>query len=127
MATDSSSEIFAFATGLAIGGILGILYAPDSGAVTRKLVKEKTLETKNEWEYRLAHAAAELTRATESRQQEFRRKLNEALMEMEHKSDEVLAALETRLDQLKKENTATKVSKPATKATNKKGQAPKSK
>lgn len=37
-------------TGLLIGGILGILYAPKSGKETRAIIKEKAAKVKNKIE-----------------------------------------------------------------------------
>jgi len=40
--------VVSFLIGVAVGSVIGILYAPTSGEETRKLIKEKTTETLEE-------------------------------------------------------------------------------
>jgi gas vesicle protein len=40
--------VVSFLIGVAVGSVIGLLYAPTSGEETRKLIKEKTTETLEE-------------------------------------------------------------------------------
>ncbi|MGC8733802.1 MAG: YtxH domain-containing protein [bacterium] len=52
--------VVSFLIGVAVGSMIGILYAPSSGEETRKLIKEKTTETLEEANKQLQKLNTEL-------------------------------------------------------------------
>ncbi|MGC8814854.1 MAG: YtxH domain-containing protein [bacterium] len=57
--------VVSFLIGVAVGSMIGILYAPSSGEETRKLIKEKTTETLEEANKQLQKLSSELKRLKE--------------------------------------------------------------
>lgn len=102
MANDST--FMTLLTGAAIGACIGILYAPDEGTKTRKKIKKKALDTKHDWESRIARAGEELTKTADAKKNEFEHKLETALSNMSNKGDEIISSLELKLAQLQKKN-----------------------
>ena len=80
--SNSGTTFLALLTGAAIGAGLGLLYAPDSGDETRRRLSEKAKRAKIDFEVRL----------------------EETLSSASYKADEILASLETKLDELRKQN-----------------------
>jgi len=52
--------VVSFLIGVAVGSVIGILYAPTSGEETRKLIKEKTNETLEEANKQIQKLSQEL-------------------------------------------------------------------
>lgn len=52
--------VVSFLIGVAVGSVIGILYAPTSGEETRKLIKEKTNETLEEVNKQIQKLSQEL-------------------------------------------------------------------
>ncbi|MGB3150644.1 MAG: YtxH domain-containing protein [Maribacter sp.] len=104
MSNDSGSVLLALLTGAAIGAGVGILYAPDKGTKTRKKIKKKALEAKDEIATRVAQATEELTKTAESKKIDFEQKLEETISNMSYKADDIILGLEGKLAELKKKN-----------------------
>ena len=60
MTDNSGNVLLALLTGAAIGAGIGILYAPDEGIKTRKKIKKKALDAKEDLTERIVHANEEL-------------------------------------------------------------------
>jgi gas vesicle protein len=104
MRTDSGSVLLALLTGAALGAGMGVLYAPDKGANTRKRIKRKVEETGNDLADRLTHAKEELTRSAKEKRDEFEHKLEDTLSHMSYKADDIIVGLEHKLEDLRKKN-----------------------
>lgn len=52
--------VVSFLIGVAVGSVIGILYAPTSGEETRKMIKEKTTETLEEANKQIQKLSQEL-------------------------------------------------------------------
>ena len=104
MNSDKNNVLLALVTGTAIGGILGILYAPDSGLKTRQNIKSKTLETTHEITEKLQHAKEDLATVAQKKKVEFEEKLNTVITKASLKVDDLIVDLEQKLEELKKQN-----------------------
>lgn len=86
------NDFGAFLAGLLVGGaigaILGLLYAPQSGEQTRAFLKEKTVELREK-----AGVSTE----------EARRKAEEALRELRARVEEISQVLQERLSEVKEQ------------------------
>lgn len=96
----------ALLTGAAIGAGIGILYAPDKGAKTRKRIKKRAMETTDDISNRISHAKEELTKTAEAKKVDFEHKLEETISSMSYKADDIISTLEKKLADLKKKNAA---------------------
>ena len=84
MNNNSGNVLLALLTGAAIGGIAGILYAPDKGEETRKRLKDSALKTRDDLNVRLHKAADELTKTADAKKADFDRRLDETISDHAH-------------------------------------------
>ncbi|NNF20088.1 MAG: YtxH domain-containing protein [Flavobacteriaceae bacterium] len=104
MNNNSGNVLLALLTGAAIGGIAGILYAPDKGEETRKRLKDGALKTRDDLNVRLHKAADELTKTADAKKADFDRRLDETISTMSYKADDIIGTLERKLADLRKKN-----------------------
>jgi gas vesicle protein len=104
MKTNSGNVALALLTGAAIGAGIGILYAPDKGSKTRKMIKQKATETSNDLVHRIKDAKEELTRTAAEKREAFENRLEDTLSQMSYKADDIIAGLEHKLEDLRKKN-----------------------
>ena len=121
MSNNSSGNVLlALLTGAVIGAGVGILYAPDEGKKTRKKLKRKAREAKDEINTRLSSAKEQLAETAEAKKADFERKLDDTISNMSYKADDIITTLEAKLEDLRqknakfqKENTSTTKTAPA--------------
>ncbi len=113
MANNMGQTVLALLTGAAIGAGLGILYAPDKGANTRDKIAKNAIKTQKELNKKIKRTTAVLgSKASEARRN-FEDKLEQTLSSASYKADDILVALEEKLEALREQNA--KLQKPAQK------------
>lgn len=108
----SGNVLLALLTGAAIGAGIGILYAPDKGTKTRKKLKRKANEAKEEINTRLSSAKDQLAVTAESKRADFEQKLEDTISNMSYKADDIITTLEAKLEDLKRKNAQFQKSEP---------------
>ena len=103
METSKKNVVFALLTGAVIGTVVGILYAPQKGSKTRQMIKDTTAETTRELSEKIKSVKDDIATAAHERKVEFEKSLNTAISNISHKSDAIIAALEKKLEALKKQ------------------------
>ena len=101
---NSGNVLMSFITGIAIGAGLGILFAPYKGSETRDKLKHTVADTTHDISDRLKHAKDELTKTAHEKKEAFDKKLDEAVSNMSYKAEDIITALEAKLEELKKKN-----------------------
>jgi len=105
MENNNSGNVFvSFITGIAIGTGLGILFAPYKGSETRDKLKHTVTDTTHDLSDRLKHAKDELTKTAHEKKEAFDKKLDDAVSNMSYKAEDIITALEAKLEELKKKN-----------------------
>ena len=101
---DTGSVLLALLTGAAIGAGVGLLYAPDKGSKTRKKIKRKAMEAKDEVAARVSRAKDEISRSAEAKKEDFEQRLENTISSMSYKADDIIDTLERKLEDLRRKN-----------------------
>lgn len=101
---NSSSTLIGILSATAVGAIAGILFAPDKGSNTRKKIKTKAADTKDEIVSQTNKLSEELNSKFRSKKVEFERELDGLVTDMHLKADDVMSSLEKKLESLRKRN-----------------------
>ena len=104
MTHDNGNTFLALLVGAAIGAGVGILYAPEKGVKTRRMIKDKAKQTSEDIAHRISHAKDELTKTFESKKVDFEQQLDDTISAMSYKADDIISTLEKKLSDLKSKN-----------------------
>lgn len=112
MRSNTGETILALLTGAIVGAGIGILYAPAKGSETRKMIGEEAGKAGERIRETVEETATKLSKKAQATRSNFEKKLAETLENTSHKADDILLALEEKLEDLRKENEklATKIS-----------------
>jgi gas vesicle protein len=101
---NSGNTLLAIIAGSAIGAALGILYAPDKGENTRRLIADQAAATRDNF----TESAVDLKNRVASRMSDEKETLDtrvESLVsDLSYKTDDVISTLEKKLAELKMKN-----------------------
>ena len=105
MASNNTGQtLLALLTGAAIGAGIGILYAPDKGSETRTKLNKEAKRTQKKLNKQLKETSRNLSDKAQKARYSFDQKLNETLSTASHKADDILLAMEDKLESLRKQN-----------------------
>jgi len=111
----STNTLIALIAGAAIGAAAGMLYAPDSGAKTRKKLKKQAKKAQKDIDAQarktyaqVSEKASQISSTVNSRATELRGtvgdRIETALSSASYKADDAIVALEEKLEQLRMKN-----------------------
>jgi gas vesicle protein len=106
----SGTTILALLTGAAIGAGVGILYAPDKGDKTRKKIQKDVKKAKADIDAKVRQTYADLNTKANTFRGSLEDRLETTLSSASYKADDVIQALENKLEQLREKNS--KLQKP---------------
>jgi gas vesicle protein len=104
MENNNGNLFMAFLAGASIGASLGILFAPNKGSETREKIKHTVADTTHDLSERLKHAKDELSKTAQEKKLVFDKTLDDAISNMSYKAEDIINALEGKLEDLKKKN-----------------------
>ncbi|MGJ8665341.1 MAG: YtxH domain-containing protein [Patiriisocius sp.] len=104
MASNSGQTLLAILTGAAIGAGIGILYAPDKGSKTRNKISNETAKRQKELTKQLKKTSEALGAKAKDTKLTLEQKLESAISSASYKADDVLSALEGKLETLREKN-----------------------
>ncbi|MHA7057025.1 YtxH domain-containing protein [Aquimarina sp. M1] len=102
--SNNSNTIIGLVAGAALGAVSALLFAPDSGKNTRKKIKVKVKDTKDDLAERANKISDELTSKFHSQKAEFSKEIDGLVGDMSLKADDVIVTLEKKLETLRKRN-----------------------
>jgi gas vesicle protein len=101
---NNGNTILAVIVGSAIGAALGILYAPDKGENTRKMIADQAAATRDS----LSESAIDLKNRVASRisdeSQTLDTRVESLVTDISYKAEDVISTLEKKLSELKAKN-----------------------
>jgi len=104
MKTNSVNVVLGLLAGAALGAGIGVLYAPEKGSKTRRMIKRKAVDASNELTHRINEAKEQLTQSAAKKREAFEHRLEDSLSQMSYKADDIIAGLEHKLEDLRKKN-----------------------
>lgn len=103
MSDNTNGVILALLAGIAIGAGIGVLLAPDKGENTRQRIKDTFGKSKEDWIEEYEKIVASLKHRTSDSVSDLHEVLEELLLKEGRSTESVIAALEKKLEQLKKQ------------------------
>ena len=104
MASNTGQTLLALLTGAVIGAGIGILYAPDKGSNTRDKLSKEAKKAQKQLSKQIRETSHNLSEKAHVARLSFEEKLNETLSSASYKADDILAAMEDKLEALRKQN-----------------------
>jgi gas vesicle protein len=90
--------------GTAIGGVLGILYAPDKGENTRRKLRDEALVAKDKAIEKAGEIKQQVTSTYTDQKQSLETQLEDVMSNVSFKAEDVISTLERKLADLKNKN-----------------------
>lgn len=100
----TGNTLLALITGAAIGAGFGLLYAPDSGEKTRKRLQKDAKDAQDRFYKKYNETTSNLSERAQKARVDFEHRLEETLSSASYKADDILQAMETKLEELRKQN-----------------------
>ncbi|WP_062055401.1 YtxH domain-containing protein [Aquimarina longa] len=101
---NNNNTFLGIIAGTAIGATLGILFAPDKGANTRRKIAKETQATKNHLEREASSLQHQITNTLSTQKETLDTKIESLISDASYKADDVITSLEKKLSELKIKN-----------------------
>jgi gas vesicle protein len=102
--SDNSNTLLGILAGSAIGALIGVLFAPDKGSVTRERLKAEALNAKESMNNSLTDLENNIKTSLSDERATLDDKIDAILSDASHKAEDVISSLEEKLKQLKEKN-----------------------
>jgi len=98
---DLSNGLIAVLAGVGIGAVVGILFAPEKGSVTRRKIKDEVSSEANCIKKKFKHLKQQVEKQKHEKEMIFEEKFHALIEKADRKGDDVIATLEKKLHELK--------------------------
>ena len=102
-------SLAAMLAGAAVGATMGVLMAPNEGKETRKKLKEGFKSTANDMNCKVDELKQKVQGIVSLQKEDFNTSFEKLVHKADHKKDDVIAALEKKLAELKNTSIADKL------------------
>lgn len=100
--SDNGNTFLGFIAGIAIGSVLGVLFAPDKGVNTRQKLTEEALLAKDLLETKAQELKDQVESTTKA--QNLEDQVESLVSNASYKAEDIITALEQKLKDLKEKN-----------------------
>ncbi|WP_010135416.1 YtxH domain-containing protein [Ochrovirga pacifica] len=90
--------------GMATGALVGVLFAPNKGSKTRKMIKEKISETGDLIADEAVNLRDNVADTISTKKETLEEEIDRIVTKSSHKADDIINTLESQLEALKKQN-----------------------
>lgn len=104
MSNNAGNTLIALLAGAAVGAGIGILFAPDKGSKTREKIKDGYDEAKDNLLHKLQKASNGFKSKFANAKFDLEETYEDLVSNMDHKTEDVISFLETKLADLKEHN-----------------------
>lgn len=101
---NEGNTVLGILAGTAIGAILGILYAPDKGVVTRKKLADQAAATQQSITDNAVHLKDRVAHSFANQKESLESKVESLVSDASYKTEDVITSLENQLKILKTKN-----------------------
>lgn len=100
----SGDTLVGILAGSAIGALIGVLFAPEKGSVTRERLKTEALNAKDNLEHRMSDLESKIKQTVTDEKASLEEKMESVLSDASYKADDLISTLEKKLEELKEKN-----------------------
>jgi len=104
MSNNTGNTLIALITGAIVGAGVGLLYAPQSGKKTREQIKDEALKAKDLLSEEYDNFSDQVTDFAETTKAKFEDKVQKLFKKANSQADNILAGMESELEELRKKN-----------------------
>ena len=101
---DNGNTFLGLIAGTAIGAVLGILFAPDTGVNTRQKLTDEALLAKDMLEAKVQELKDQVETTTTNKKQNLEEQVESIVSNASFKAEDIITALEQKLKDLKEKN-----------------------
>jgi gas vesicle protein len=102
--SNSSNTVVGLLAGTVIGATLGILFAPEKGAITRQRISEEALAAKDIMAEKAGELKSQVSSTVIDGKESLDTQLESIVTNVSHKADDVISTLEQKLKELRAKN-----------------------
>ena len=104
MSNNKGNVLVALIAGAAVGGVIGILFAPDKGSKTREKLRDGYEDAKKDLKHKYENVSEELKNKFSNTKNDIQGNYDDMVSNMSHKTEDVISFLEKKLAELKEQN-----------------------
>ena len=102
--SQSNNTLIGILAGSAIGALIGVLFAPEKGSITREKLKNEALSAKESMEERMVELESKVKDTVANEKASLDEKMDSLLSDASYKAEDLISALEEKLQILKEKN-----------------------
>lgn len=102
--SQNGNTLIGILAGSAIGALIGVLFAPEKGSVTRERLRTEAMNAKGEIEDRVADLEARVKESITNEKATLDEKMESIISDASYKAEDIITSLEEKLKSLKEKN-----------------------